>query len=258
MRKNKTPIIVSAVLLGIAIIVFSSVIIYLHTANSDKTLIVYFSRVGNTDFSNDVDAVSSASLRRNMSGELIGNCEVMANTLQKATGADVFAVTVQDKYPESYDETVSRASEEQSSDTRPALTSSVENMDKYKKIILIYPVWWSTIPQPMFTFLESYDFSDKEIYPVATHKGSFLGSGVKDIEELCPNADVHAGVPIAGGSVDRIRIIPIAVIASLALILTGSCVRYKAEVKTKASYAGGAIVIVGVLSVIGCIIRVMI
>lgn len=258
MSKKKIPIIISAVLLGLTVCVFVTAVFHLHSVNSDKTLIVYFTRVGNTDFSEDVDAVSSASLRKNIRGILLGNCEVMANTLQKATGADVFAITVDDKYPEDYEETVSRASEEQANDARPALTSSVENMDKYEKIILIYPVWWSTMPQPVFTFLESYDFSDKEIYPVATHKGSFLGNSVSDIKKLCPNSEVHAGTPIAGGSVDWIGFIPIAVIAALALILTGSYIRYKSEVKTKGSYIGGALVIAGMLSVIGCIIRVMI
>lgn len=258
MTKKKMPVIASAVFLGIAVIVFVTVIFYLHSVNSDKTLIVYFTRVGNTDFSEDVDAVSSASLRKNISGRLLGNCEVMANTLQRATGADIFAIVVEDKYPESYDETVNRASEEQSAGARPSLTSYVENMDEYEKIILIYPVWWSTMPQPVFTFLESYDFSDKEIYPVSTHKGSFLGSSVEDIKKLCPNSDVHAGVPIAGGSVDWIGFIPIAFIAALALIFAGSCIRYRAEVRTKSSYIGGTLVIAGVLSVIGCIIRVMI
>lgn len=51
-------------------------------------------------------------------------------TLKKATGADTFAITVEDKYPESYEETVSRASEEQSGNARPDLTSEVENIDK--------------------------------------------------------------------------------------------------------------------------------
>lgn len=258
MTKKKPLIIISGILLGISILLFTAAVIYLHTANSDKTLIVYFTRVGNTDFSENVDAVSSASLRRSLGGELEGNCEVMANTLKKATGADTFAITVDDKYPESYEETVSRASEEQSDDARPILSASVENMDKYEKIILIYPVWWSTMPMPVFTFLESYDLSGKDIYPIATHKGSFLGSSVDDIEKLCPDSEVHAGVPVAGGSVDWIGIIPIAVIVSFALIFAGSCVRYKCDVKTKGAYLGAVLTVIGVIAFVACLIRVII
>lgn len=258
MTKKKLPVIISGVLLGISILVFTAVVIYLHAANSEKTLIVYFTRVGNTDFSENVDAVSSASLRRNLSGELEGNCEVMANTLKKATGADIFAITVDDKYPESYEETVSRASEEQSDNARPNLSATVENMDKYEKIILIYPVWWSTMPMPVFTFLESCDLSGKDIYPISTHKGSFLGSSVDDIEKLCPDSEVHAGVPIAGGSVDWIGIIPITVIVSLAFIFAGFCIRYKCDVKTKGAYLGAVLTVVGVIAFFACLIRVMI
>lgn len=258
MTKKKLPLIISGVLLGIGILLFMAAFIYLHAANSDKTLIVYFTRVGNTDFSEDADAVSSASLRRNLNGELEGNCEVMANTLKKATGADTFAITVDDKYPESYEETVSRASEEQSDNARPNLTAAVENMDKYKKIILVYPVWWSTMPMPVFTFLESYDLSGKDIYPIATHKGSFLGSSVGDIKKLCPDSEIHAGIPIAGGSVDWIGIIPIAVIVSLALIFAGFCVSYKCDVKTKGAYLGAGLTVAGVIVFLACLVRVMI
>lgn len=258
LTKKKLPIIISGILLGLCILLFTTAVIYLHAANSDKTLIVYFARTGNTDFSENVDAVSSASLRRNLNGKLEGNCEVMANTLKNATGADIFAVTVEDKYPESYDETVSRASEEQSDNARPTLTAAVENMDKYEKIILIYPVWWSTMPMPVFTFLETYDLTGKEIYPVATHKGSFLGASVGDIKELCPDSEVHSGVPIAGGSVDLIGIIPIAVIVSLTFVFAGSCVRYKCEVRTKGAYIGAVLTIVGVVACLACLIRVII
>ncbi|MGN0612929.1 MAG: flavodoxin [Porcipelethomonas sp.] len=258
MTKKKLPVIISGLLLGISILLFAAAVIYLHAANSDKTLIVYFTRVGNTDFSEDVDAVSSASLRRDLSGELEGNCEVMANTLKKATGADTFSITVEDKYPESYEETVSRASEEQSDDARPILSGTVENMDKYEKIILVYPVWWSTMPMPVFTFLESYDLSGKDIYPIATHKGSFLGSSVDDVKKLCPDSEIHAGVPIAGGSVDWIGIIPIAIIVSLAFVFAGFCVRYKCEVKTKGAYLGAVLTVIGVIVFFACLIRVMI
>lgn len=52
--KKKTPIMISAVLLAIFVLLFAGAFIYLHAANSDKTLIVYFTRVGNTDFSDGV------------------------------------------------------------------------------------------------------------------------------------------------------------------------------------------------------------
>lgn len=47
---------------------------------NNHILIAWFSRVGNTDFSDDVDAVSSASLNL-QDGELLGNTELIANMI---------------------------------------------------------------------------------------------------------------------------------------------------------------------------------
>lgn len=75
MTKRKIPIIIWGILLVLSILAFAVAVIYLHALNSDKTLIVYFTRVGNTDFSENVDATSSASLRKGLDGKLEGNCE---------------------------------------------------------------------------------------------------------------------------------------------------------------------------------------
>ena len=56
---------------------------------------------------------------------------------------------------------------------------------------------------PVFSFLESYDFSGKTIIPYGTHEGSGMGSSERDIKKLCPNAKVLSGLAILGGSVDR-------------------------------------------------------
>ena len=51
---------------------------------------------------------------------------------------------------------------------RPAISGSVENMDKYDVIFLGYPIWHGEAPRIISTFLESYDFSDKTIVPFCT------------------------------------------------------------------------------------------
>ena len=53
----------------------------------------------------------------------------------------------------------------------------------------------------MFTFLESFDFSNKVIKPFCTHEGSGLGNSVKDIKKVCPLANVKDGLAIFGGEV---------------------------------------------------------
>ena len=56
------------------------------------------------------------------------------------------------------------------------------------------------MPMAVFTFLESYDFSGKNIIPFCTHEGSGLGGSVIDIREICPRAEVKQGTAIHGAS----------------------------------------------------------
>lgn len=165
-----------------------------------KTLIAYFSRVGNTDFTSDVDAVTSASLNKD-NENLLGNAQILANYVQEVTGGDVFLIESVNKYPVEYRDTVDVASEEKENDARPELVGKVDNMESYDRVVLIYPNWWGTIPMPVATFLESYDFSGKTIIPICTHEGSSMGSSESDIEKLAANAVVSEGLAVRGKSV---------------------------------------------------------
>ena len=51
---------------------------------------------------------------------------------------------------------------------------------------------------PVFTFLESYDFSGKTIVPFCTHEGSGMGHSEQDIAKACPKAAVLKGIAIHG------------------------------------------------------------
>jgi flavodoxin len=49
----------------------------------------------------------------------------------------------------------------------------------------------------VFTFLESYDFSGKTIYPLVTHGGSRFGRSLDDIKRLCPKAALGEGLSVS-------------------------------------------------------------
>lgn len=173
--------------------------------NEDSNiLIAYFSRVGNTDFEDDVDAVTSASLNDD-NGNLAGNAEILAGYAKEITGGDVFLIETVKKYPSDYNETTDVAADEQKDEVRPELASSVENFENYDTVVLIYPNWWGTIPMPVATFLESCDFTGKTVLPVCTHEGSAMGSSESKITEILPDADIKSGLAIRGGSVKNAR-----------------------------------------------------
>jgi flavodoxin len=165
-----------------------------------KILIAYFTRADNVKQDENLDAVSSASINLEDS-DYIGNMEIMADYVANRTGGDKFSIHTLELYSQNYRSTTDQAKEEQNNDARPELVDNLENIDDYDIIFLGYPNWWGTIPMPMYTFLEAYDFTGKTIIPFCSHEGSGLGSGVADIKELCPDATILDGLAIRGSKV---------------------------------------------------------
>lgn len=65
--------------------------------------------------------------------------------------------------------------------SRPEIITGDIDVSKYDRILLGYPVWWYTAPTILNTFLEAYDFSEKEIIIWATSGGSGLGKAKEDL-----------------------------------------------------------------------------
>lgn len=164
------------------------------------TLVAVFSRVSNADIPEDVDMTSSASLNQTPDG-IQGDTKVLAQVAAEATGGDLFGIVVEDKYPADEQAVYDRAKEEQLEQARPALVHHVENMDDYSTIILVYPNWWGSIPMPVCTFLEEYDFSNKTLIPICTYEADADGAGNSraDIQALC-DAYVTAGYSVRGNA----------------------------------------------------------
>ncbi len=151
-----------------------------------KILIAYFSRNGNNYFNGGIKNLE------------VGNTEVVANIIHNLIGGDMFHIETLEKYPEDYDETTEVAKKELHSNARPKLKAKVNDFDSYDTIILGYPNWWNTMPMAVWTFLESYDFSNKTIIPFCTNEGSGMGASENDIKKLAPNVNLLKGLSIIG------------------------------------------------------------
>jgi flavodoxin len=158
------------------------------TVTDKKCLIAYYSRKGQNYVSGRIVDLT------------VGNTEVVANMIQKKTGGDMFHIESVTAYPKDYTEATEAAKNELRAKARPKLTGQVENMGAYDVIFVGYPNWWGTMPMPVFTFLESHDFSGKTIVPFCTHEGSGMGHSEKDIAKACPKATVFEGLAIHGAS----------------------------------------------------------
>lgn len=158
-----------------------------------KCLIAYYSRRGNNYVSGRIVNLA------------VGNTEAAAKMIQDTTEGDIFHIDTVKTYPEDYTETTEVAQKEMRGSARPELSAHVEDFDSYDVIFLGYPNWWGTMPMPVFTFLEEYDFSGKTIIPFCTHEGSGLGRSEKDIVMLCPNSTVLKGLAIHGTRVNEAK-----------------------------------------------------
>lgn len=118
------------------------------------------------------------------------------------TGADLFEITCVEPYSTDYNTVLEQAQRDQNEQARPELASHVENMEQYDIILLGYPNWWASIPMPVATFLEEYDFSGKTIVPFCSHGGGRFGQSLTTIAKLTPDANIGEGLAInySGGA----------------------------------------------------------
>ena len=147
-----------------------------------RVLTIYFTRVGNTDFEEDVDAVASASLMED-SGRLIGNSELLAKMVQNSVGGDIYAITTQKRYPSSYkvmmDEVIIENREKEPLD----LIGELPDINQYDEVFMVYPVWWGSVPKALASFAAQADFDGRTVYAIVTHGGSGIADSVRDFEK---------------------------------------------------------------------------
>lgn len=119
-----------------------------------------------------------------------GNIRRAARIISERLGADLFEIRM--RHP--YRGNIYEASQvDLNKGIRPPLASRVENMTGYDVILLGYPTWWGTMPMPVLSFLESYDFHGKIIIPFSSHGGTVWGDSVSDLAKTVPGAYVGIG-----------------------------------------------------------------
>lgn len=156
-----------------------------------KNLIVYYSR----DKENYVNGIIKTLD--------IGNTKIVAKKIHQTIESDIFEIHPLHDYPSNYQLCTTIAKEELQQNARPKIKNIVSHIENYDNIFLGFPNWWSTMPMCVWTFLESYDLTGKNIFPFCTHEGSGMGQSVNDIKKLCPNSKVYPGISIVGSKVSN-------------------------------------------------------
>ncbi|MBV7482191.1 flavodoxin [Bordetella sp. BOR01] len=132
-----------------------------------KTLVAFFSRSGNT--------------------------RVIAGLVHRQLGADLFEIRTALPYPEDYLATVEKARQETDTGYEPPLESVVTDVAGYDTVFLGFPIWGTTVPPVVRTFLSTHDLSGKTLIPFVTHGGYGLGNSLSVLARLAPKARIMDG-----------------------------------------------------------------
>ena len=127
-----------------------------------------------------------------------GNTQIVAEYIQQQTGADIFKVERAVPYAKDYNTCIREAQIEQQKNERPKLKEMLANIDKYTTVYIGSPIYWGTMPNPLFTQLEKLNWQGKIVKPFTTHEGSGLGSVVSDLRKICIGATIKDGLAIRG------------------------------------------------------------
>ena len=138
-----------------------------------RVLVAYFSYSGNTESAAEY---ISKNLKSKFGDEKVDLVEI---EMQNPYRGGIYDVSQRDLM----------------SGTRPPLKTKIgaAKMAEYDVVLLGYPTWWATLPMPVCTFLENYDFSGKTVISFSSHGGTMYGDSVSDLSKHLPKS--YVGLP---------------------------------------------------------------
>ena len=154
------------------------------SARSDqRVLVVYFSRA-------DENTGGVGYIEK-------GNTKILAEMIAERTHGDLFEIKTVKPYPKEYRPATEAAKQEKEENARPEIVGELPDLSKYDVVFLGYPIWWSDMPMPVYTFLDRENFAGKIILPFCTHEGSGFSDTQRSIADVT-KADVREGFALQG------------------------------------------------------------
>ena len=154
------------------------------SARSDqRVLVVYFSRA-------DENTGGVGYIEK-------GNTKILAEMIAERMHGDIFEIKTVKPYPKEYRPATEAAKQEKEENARPEIVGELPDLSKYDVVFLGYPIWWSDMPMPVYTFLDRENFAGKIILPFCTHEGSGLSDTQRSIADVT-TADVREGFALQG------------------------------------------------------------
>ncbi|MDE7192104.1 MAG: hypothetical protein K2O35_06530 [Clostridia bacterium] len=104
-------------------------------------------------------------------------------------------------YPIEFSAAQERASQEWASNARLAIKTQISNIDKYEVIFIGYPIWNGNAPRIIYTFLDTYDLTDKQVYLFATSSSSSMSGSVTGLKSTYSQIDFISYLRITSSNV---------------------------------------------------------
>jgi len=155
-----------------------------------KVLTAYYSRAGENYFNGEIHSIE------------VGNTERLVNKLEHMFETAVFKIEMKDPYPDNYNETLARAEADKNNDYRPELVNYMYDLDGYDTVILCFPSFFGTVPQPVKSFCQELYWQGKYIIPICTNEGSGIGNAREDLYGVCPGAVICRGFSVNGTNIE--------------------------------------------------------
>lgn len=152
------------------------------TAESGKTLVVYYSASGTT--------------------------KRVATAIADVAGADLYEITPVEPYTSddlNWNNSSSRVSREHDDESLRdiALTEiTPADWDSYDTVLIGYPIWWGIAAWPVDNFVKGNDFTGKTVIPFCTSASSGLGDSGNLLEEMAGTGDWQEGHRFSSGASD--------------------------------------------------------
>ncbi|MFT9216317.1 MAG: flavodoxin [Acetobacter malorum] len=121
-----------------------------------------------------------------------GNTKVIAGTLHRNVGGEIFEIRPARPYPEDYEQTVAQAKQERDSGYEPPLAATVPDFDTYDTVFLGFPIWGETAPPVIRSFLHTHDWKGKILRPFITHGGYGVGNSPSVLASHAVGATIEA------------------------------------------------------------------
>ena len=130
-----------------------------------------------------------------------------AERISKIVNGDLFEIEPKEKYTKEdldWRNKQSRSSVEmQNKSSRPEIKENNLDISNYDTILIGFPIWWGVAPTVVNTFIESKDFSGKNLIPFCTSGGSGMPYCENDLKKTYPNYNWKQGKRILGNETDE-------------------------------------------------------